>query len=397
MGDPRSRPITPTGPFTVAGAPRLIFGAGRLDALADEVRRHEPASVLVVADPGVGAVGVVDRVLHAVAPAGVPATVFSAFSPSPRIDQITNGVAVARGLTGPVLIVAVGGGSSMDAAKAVALGATNDRAVADLDGTTDTEPGLATIAVPTTAGTGSETNGFGVLTDPVAARKVYVGDATTVPTVAVLDPTLTVGVPAPVTAATGMDVLTHALESLASRNTNPVAAGIALDAVDLVAANLAVAVANGDDLAARSAMLLAAHQAGRAFASTGLGVAHAIGHALSNRVGTPHGLALAMVLPEVLRYNLAVGVDAFAAAGSVFATATGATITGSDEARARDLIDRVGSLSATVGTNRRLAEVGVTAELVETLATDAVADAVIDNNPRAVSVDDVATIITACR
>lgn len=397
MGDPRSAPLRPTGSFTVDGSPRLVFGPGRVAGVADEVRALAPRSVLMVADAGVRDAGVVDRVLAALAPAGLPVTVFSEFSASPRVDEISHGTVIARGLDDPTVVVAVGGGSSMDAAKAVALGATNDRAVADLEGAVDLEPGLAIIAVPTTAGTGSETNGFGVITDPVAARKRYIGDHTTVPVAAVLDPTLTVGVPAAVTAATGMDVLTHALESLASRNANPVAAGIALDAVDLVATNLPAAVADGADLAARSAMLFAAHQAGRAFASTGLGVAHAIGHALSNRVGTPHGLALAMVLPEVLRFNLAERAETFAAADSVFATASGQVSTGSIEARANALVDRIAGLSATVGTARPLAAVGVTAELVEQLATDAVADPVIDNNPRDATAHDVATIITACR
>lgn len=394
MADPRP---APTGSFTVEGTPRLIFGPGRVTAVADEVRALAPRSVLIVADPGVRAAGVVDRVTATLEPSGIPVTVFSGFSASPRVDEIDAGVQVARRLADPAVVVAVGGGSSMDAAKAIALGATNDIAVAELDTADAPAPGLGLVAVPTTAGTGSETNGFGVITDPIAARKIYIGDDTTVPVAAILDPALTVGVPAPVTAATGMDVLTHALESLASRNPDPIAADIALEAVDLVATNLPAAVADGTDLAARSAMLLAAHQAGRAFASTGLGVAHAIGHALSNRVGTPHGLALAMVLPEVLRYNLAERAETFAAAGSVFAEAVGDTTTGSTEARARDLIDRVAGLSGLVGTDRPLETAGVTADLVGRLATDAVADPVIDNNPRDASVDDVAAIITACR
>ncbi len=396
MADPRVAAIGPTGTFTVEGTPRLVFGPGRVAALADELRALEPASLLVVADPGVRAAGVVDRVLAALAPSGLPTTVFSAFSPGPSLAEVTDGVHVARTLTEPV-VVAVGGGSSMDAAKAIALGATNDVPVADLDGAADTVAGLGLLAVPTTAGTGSETNGFGVLTDPDRARKIYVGNATTVPVAAVLDPALTLGVPAAVTAATGMDVLTHALESLASRNPNPVAAGIALDAVALVAANLPTAVANGSDLAARSAMLFAAHQAGRAFASTGLGAAHAIGHALSNRVGTPHGLALAMVLPAVLRFNLQTRAEAFAAAGSVFDTVDGRPGTGSTEARAHGLVDRVAALSTAVGTDRPLGSVGVTRDLVDTLAADAVDDAVIDNNPRDACVDDVAAIISECR
>src|SRR5699024_7954776 len=140
-------------------------------------------------------------------------------------------------------------------------------------------------------------------TDAVRHRKVYVGDHRSVPTAAVMDATLTTGVPAAVTASTGMDALTHALESLASRNTNPIAATEALRGVELVFDHLPRAISHPDDLEARGGMLLAAHLAGRALSATGLGVAHAIGHALSNRHGTPHGVALAAVLPTVLGHN----------------------------------------------------------------------------------------------
>lgn len=381
--------------FTFDPSPRFVFGADTVAGIGDDVRTLEADTVLVVTDPGVLAAGVTERVTTPLRAAGLEVTVFSDISPSPLVDEAAAGVAVARTLDAPV-VVAVGGGSAMDAAKAVALGATNDATVEALDDPAATpEPALPIIAVPTTAGTGSETNGFGVLTDPVAMRKLYPGNETTLPVLAILDPSLTVGVPTKVTAATGMDALTHALESLASRGANPVAAGLGLQAVNLVAANLRQAVTHGDDLAARSAMLLAAHQAGRAFSSTGLGVAHAIGHALSNRVGTPHGLALAMVLPEVLRFNLEVGAPAFAEAAVAFA-GTERTITGSVEARASALVDQVAILSRDVGTARSLRSAGVGDDLVYVLAADAVADAVIRNNPSTPTVDDVAAIVAAC-
>lgn len=382
--------------FTVDPSPRLVFGADTAASVGGEARALEATMALVVTDPGVLAAGVTERVTTPLRAAGLAVTVFSDISPSPLVEEAATGVAVARSLDAPV-VVAVGGGSAMDAAKAIALGATNDVAVEALDDASATpEPALPIIAVPTTAGTGSETNGFGVLTDPVAMRKLYPGNETTLPVVAILDPALTLGVPTAVTAATGMDALTHALESLVSLGANPVAAGLDLQAVNLVAANLRRAVTHGDDLAARSAMLLAAHQAGRAFSSTGLGVAHAIGHALSNRAGTPHGLALAMVLPEVLRFNLAVGAEAYADAALAF-SGTETTITGSVEARANALVDQVATLSQDLGTARPLRSAGVGADLVDVLAADAVADAVIRNNPRTPTVDDVAAIVAACR
>lgn len=383
--------------FETGPAPRLVFGPGALDELGSQVRALGGRRALVVTDPGVAAAGVTDRAVGPLRDSGLPTTVFSDISPSPLAAEAAAGIEVARQLHGAV-VVAVGGGSAMDAAKAIALGATNEVAVERLDDPGSTpEPGLPVIAVPTTAGTGSETNGFGVLTDPTRMVKLYPGNDSTLPRVALLDPSLTVGVPSDVTAATGMDVLTHALESLMSRGSNPVAADLALHAVRLVAGSLSRAVADGSDLQARAAMLLAAHQAGRAFASTGLGAAHAIGHALSNRVGTPHGLALAMVLPEVLRYNLEASVDALAAAADAFDITSRRGGSESGEARANWLITAVEELSATVGTDRPLREAGVGTDLVDVLAADAMADVVIRNNPRTPTRDELVAIVAACR
>ena len=159
------------------------------------------------------------------------------------------------------------------------------------------------MAVPTTAGTGAETNAFGVVTDPQTRRKFYVGHASTLPAAAVLDPGLTVGLPPPATAATGMDALTHALESYLSVRANPWSDGIALQVIRMIAVHLPRAHADGQDLAARSQMLLAAHMAGIAMASTGLGLCHAVGRALGGRFDIAHGVALTAALPPVLRFN----------------------------------------------------------------------------------------------
>lgn len=182
----------------------------------------------------------------------------------------------------------------MDAAKAIAAGA----------------PDAPIVAVPTTAGTGSETNGFGVIDDHAAGRKRYVGNASTLPRFAVLDPVLTLSAPATVTAACGIDVLAHAVESLQARSGNAYSAALALEAVRVVCAHLPGVVADGADLEGRSALLLAAHLAGLAFATTGLGTAHALGHALSARYGTPHGVALSAVLPLVVELNRGERADA---------------------------------------------------------------------------------------
>ena len=201
--------------------------------------------------------------------------------------------------------MAVGGGSPIDAAKGIALAAVNPQRGRELDYRSDfAAPALPLIAVPTTAGTGAETNAFGVVTDEAARRKFYVGHASTMPAAAILDPDLTIGLPPGATAATGMDALTHAVESYLSVRANPWSAGLALQVIGMVGEFLPRAVADGSDREARGQMLLAAHMAGVAMASTGLGACHAIGHALGGRFDVPHGVALTMVLPQVLSFSL---------------------------------------------------------------------------------------------
>src|SRR5262249_28577749 len=163
--------------------------------------------------------------------------------------------------------------------------------------------GLPIVALPTTAGTGAETNAFGVVTDPMTHRKFYVGAASTMPAAAILDPELTAGLPPAATAATGIDALTHAIESYLSVRANPWADGIALQVISMIAAHLARACADGADLEARSHMLLASHMAGIGMATTGLGLVHAIGHALGGRDDIAHGGTLAMGLPQVLPFS----------------------------------------------------------------------------------------------
>ena len=288
--------------------PPAHFGAGAVDAVAAVVRGTGCQAAVIVTDRGLAGTAVVASVAGALAAGGIPVTVFSGVRPNPTTADVAAGAdtvaAVAAGGGRPA-VVAVGGGSSIDAAKGIAVAAVNPERGRDLDyRRTFSQPALPLVAVPTTAGTGTETNPFGVITDPVTQRKFYVGAATARPAAAILDPELTASLPPGGTAATGMDALVHALESCMSRRANPWAEGIALQAIRMISAHLARAVTDGGDLEARSQMLLASHLAGIAFASTGLGICHAIGHALGGRFDIAHGVALTMVLPGVLRFNL---------------------------------------------------------------------------------------------
>src|SRR5204863_3437055 len=217
--------------------------------------------------------------------ADVPVELFDAIDPNPGTASIERGSGRLRTFLGDhrdVVVVALGGGSAMDSAKVVALHAPNQRAVMSLGYHDETlTPGVPVIAIPTTAGTGAETNTYGVITDESVGRKGYVGHESVLPRMAILDPELTIGLPPAPTAATGVDAMTHSLESLLSANPNPFAEAIALGVIRTVAEWLPRAIEDGTNLEARSRMLLAAPYRGVGQQSgTGVGAVHAIGHAI---------------------------------------------------------------------------------------------------------------------
>ena len=386
----------------IAPTPTAHFGVGAVGKLPGIVRGLGGAAVVVVTDAALAATPVVASVAGVLEAAGLPVTVFSGVHPNPTTGDLAAGAqaaAAARaGLSRPdeagVVLVAVGGGSPIDAAKGIALAAVNPQRGRDLDYRREfARPGLPIVAVPTTAGTGAETNAFGVVTDPQAHRKFYVGHASTLPAAAILDPDLTVGLPPRATAATGMDALTHALESYLSIRANPWADGIALQAIRMIAGHLPRAHADGHDLEARSQMQLAAHMAGIGMATTGLGLCHAIGHSLGGRFDIAHGVALTMLLPAVLRFNAQVSADRLA--DVAFALGTGEP--GRDarwnaDAAIAAITDLAGRLSLT----QRLADLEITGADFDQITADALDDEVLANTPRPPAAADIHTILLAC-
>ena len=375
---------------------RILFGAGRIEALPGIVREAGGRRAFIVTDPGVAKAAVADRVRSILESAGIATHVHAEVEPNPGTASISRGShALALFGTPETVVVAVGGGSSMDSAKAISLHALNGGDVLALGyHREDVFPGLPLIAVPTTAGTGAETNTFGVITDEAAGRKGYVGHPSVRPVVAILDPELTVGLPPAVTAATGVDAMTHSLESLLSANPNPFAEGLALQVIRTVVTWLPAAVADGTDLEARGQLLLASHLAGMGQASgTGVGLVHAIGHALGTRGRLPHGTALAAVLPEVLAFyadqpglrdrELALAAVAIGAASPADAwpQAARAGIAGLDAFLRR------------VGQRPTLAALGVGEALIGVIAQDAIDDPAIANSPRLPDLGQVEAIL----
>jgi alcohol dehydrogenase len=253
-------------------------------------------------------------------------------------------------------------------------------------------PALPIVAVPTTAGPGAEANAFGVVADSAAGRRFYVGHASSMPAAVILDPELTLDLAPAVTAATGLDALTRALESYLSARPNPWSDGIARQAIRMIAVSLPRACADGTDLEARSQMLLAAHLAGVAVASTGLGLCHAIGHSIGARWDIAPGVALAALLPEVLRFNLPVRTERIA--DIAFALNVGDTH--ADAGRnAGAAIGAVTALRDQVGLDRLISEFGITEDDFGQIAADALDDEVLTGAPRQPAEADIGAILLA--
>jgi alcohol dehydrogenase len=379
---------------------RARFGAGAIAELPAVVAEVGGSAAFVVTDRGVAGSGVAGRAVDLLRAAGVRVELYDEVEANPGtrgIERATNVLrAFARPSTGDgiVVVVGLGGGSSMDSAKVIALAAANQRAVMSLGYHDETvAAGLPVVAIPTTAGTGSETNTYGVITDEGIGRKAYIGHESVLPRRAILDPELTLGLPPEPTAATGVDAMTHSLESLLAANPNPFAEAVALGVIRTVGEWLPRVVEDGSNLEARSRMLLAAHYAGVGQQSgTGVGAVHAIGHAIGSRGRLPHGTALATVMPEVFETYRGVRDRELA----LVAIALG--LAGPRDpafVAARAAIDGIEDLLRRIGQRRTLTEQGLGPEDHDTIAQDAVEDAAINNSPHLPSKREILEILAA--
>lgn len=379
----------------IGARPAAHFGAGSVAKLGPAVAATGGSAAVIVTDAGLLATPVIDAVQGELDATGVQFIAFGGVHANPTTDDLAAGADMVAGLApaGSAVLVAVGGGSSIDAAKGIALAAVNPERGRALDyRNAFAAPGLPIIAVPTTAGTGAETNAFGVVTDPLKHRKFYVGHSSTMPAAAILDPALTIGLPPAPTAATGIDALTHAIESFLSVRPNPWSDGIALQVIKMIAGHLARACADGSDIEARAQLLLASHMAGVGMAATGLGMVHAVGHALGGRYDIAHGVTLALVLPQVLEFSAPARLDRLAAIASAVGAGDGSKDNGWNAAAT---IDAVRALRAQVGLDVTLAGVGVDPADFPAIAADALADDVLVNAPRQPDAADIEAVLLA--
>lgn len=371
--------------FTLTpGSVNIRFGAGSVAQLPEVVAGLNKKKVFIVTDPGVAAAGVLAKVEAILKSAGIETASYTDIKPNPTTTLID--AAAKHGITfGADCIVALGGGSSLDSSKGIALVVANPTfSSAKFDySITPERPALPIIAIPTTAGTGSETNNWGVIDDPIRQCKFYVGDASTTPVAAILDPELTIGLPPRPTAGTGVDALTHAIESLTSKGSTPVSAAYAHQAVKLIARALPIAVKDGANVDARGDMLMGAHLAGLALTLSGLGLVHGIAHSVSAHVGAAHGEALATVLPEVMQFNAREVSDIYATVGNDMGVSAN-----SDTA-----IEAVRDLADSIQIRNSLSHYGVKQEMVGDIAKTVLADSVTSNNPIAPSDGEVQAIL----
>ncbi len=290
-------------PFEFGLPTRLVFGAGTIVRLGEVARELGFSRPLLVSDRGLEEAGHVDRAAGLLRAAGIDVTVFDDFEVNPDTAMVDRGVRFAREL-GPDSVIGLGGGSSLDCAKGINLLLTNRGRMVEYKGYGKaTQPLLPMIAVPTTAGTGSEAQTYAVIADASTRMKMACGDSKLAFRTAILDPELTLSQPAAVTAAAGFDAIAHAVETAVTTRRTPVSSLFSREAFRLLDGNYERVLTDPDHLAARSAMQLGAFYAGVAIEQSMLGAAHACANPLTARYGLAHGVALAILLPHIVRWN----------------------------------------------------------------------------------------------
>lgn len=365
------------------------FGAGCRETIAVEAIRRGFKKAFFVTDKDLIRFKVADKIIEVFEKNHIPYELFSDVKANPTIANVQHGVAAFKE-SGADFIVALGGGSSIDTAKGIGIVVNNpDFAdVKSLEGVAATRyKAVPTFALPTTAGTAAEVTINYVIIDEDAKKKMVCVDPNDIPAVAIVDPELMYSMPKGLTAATGMDALTHAIESYITPGAWAMSDMFELKAIEMIAANLKAAVDNGNDVAAREAMSQAQYIAGMGFSNVGLGIVHSMAHPLGAHYDTPHGVANALLLPYVMEYN----AESPAAPKYIhIAKAMGVNTDGMTESEGiRAAVEAVRKLSLSIGIPQKLHEINVKEEDLHQLAVDAFNDVCTGGNPRPTSVADI--------
>lgn len=357
-----------------------IMGNGCLDEAMTAIRNYGFRKALIVTDLGLVKAGVAALIVEKLAQQDVDSVIFDGAKPNPSIANVESGLALLQ-RSACDCVISLGGGSPHDCAKGIALCATNGGKIADYEGVDRSlKPQLPLIAINTTAGTASEMTRFCIITDESRHVKMAIVDRNVTPLLSVNDPALMVGMPKGLTAATGMDALTHAIEAYVSTAANPITDTCALKAIELISLNLRQAVRDGNDMNARENMAYAQFLAGMAFNNASLGFVHAMAHQLGGFYDLPHGVCNAVLLPHVQTYNAMICAERLA----VVAQAMGSDIQGLNaEQGAEAAIVAIRTLARDVEIPAGLGDLGAKLEDIPILAANALKDACGLTNPRA--------------
>jgi alcohol dehydrogenase len=382
--------LGPVSSFDFHAPTRVVFGAGSLARLGELARELGASRVLLVTDPGLEEAGHPQRAITSLKDAGLEVFLFDGVEENPTNRHVENGTAFARPL-GIDLIVGVGGGSSMDCAKGINFLLTNGGSMADYRGFGKArKPMLPSIGIPTTAGTGSEAQSYALIADEKSHMKMACGDRKAAFHVAILDPEVTVSQPHRVTALTGIDALSHAVESFVTARRNHVSQMFAREAWRLLEANVETVLREPKNLGARGAMQMGAFLAGTAIENSMLGAAHSCANPLTAHYGLTHGLAVGLMLPHVVRFNAA-------SVGPLYGElADGAGLLNGDPTAAGEhLARRLTALMRATGLPTRLSDCGISRGILEVLADEASHQWTARFNPRPVAETDLLRLYEA--
>ncbi|MHB8521625.1 MAG: iron-containing alcohol dehydrogenase [Limisphaerales bacterium] len=373
-------------PFDHQPRTRLVFGVDSVERIGELARELHAKRVLVVTDPGIVAAGRAERVEHLLQAAGLGVIVFDQVHENPTTGCVEQCVAVAKSAAIDT-IVGLGGGSSMDTAKGCNFLLTNGGRMQDYWGVGKaTLPMLPLIAIPTTAGTGSECQSFALIADEQTHQKMACGDPKAAAKIAILDPSLTLSLPRRVTAGTGIDAIAHAVETAVTRKRNPLSLMYSHEAFKLCVTNLPRVLENPSDLEARGRMLLGAAFAGMAIENSMLGAVHSAANPLTAHYGIVHGQAVGIMLPHVVRFN-AQDPAARRAYAELASAPEIACVSEGLEVALDALVARLESLLNIAGMPRSLAECGVKPTMIPTLAAEAAGQWTAAFNPRKTNVE----------
>jgi alcohol dehydrogenase len=375
--------VESVNPFDYRPSTRVVFGNGSLDRLGGLARELRGARILLVSDPGIVEAGHPARAARSLEASGCAWATFAEVEENPTTKHVEAGLAVAKEFK-PDMIVGLGGGSSMDCAKGINFLLSNGGRMQDYWGVGKAaRPMLPLIAIPTTAGTGSEAQSFALIADPDTHQKMACGDPKAAAAIAILDPELTLSQPERVTALTGIDALSHALETWVSTKRNAVSAMYSREAWRLLSESLPRVLCAPGDQQARAGMLLGAHLAGAAIENSMLGIAHSCANPLTAHFGIVHGAAVGMMLPAVIRFNSAAVASLY---GRLVPSASGGVDT---------LVAAVESLLDQAAIPRRLSDYNVPEAELPKLAQEAAQQWTAQFNPRPVTADDLLAIYRA--